>query len=406
MSMSDSPPDKIRDKSLVLIALILWGVMFVVGTAHVVRDIRYQNECLIYAQATSDWWAGRDMYLATWTGDYLHYDPAGIDSFLYFPHAAILYTPFALLGHPVGDVVWRFLGLSLFCHSLWLMSKLLSPNHALRVFALGSFVAMAPAYNSLHNAQVNLPLAAVMVYTTVALTQKRWWRAVGWLMLGLALKPIIFVMILLVGAVYRPMRWRLALPLAFFFLLPFATQNFHYVLSAYHQCRMKLSRASHPNRAFSDLRGLIWKLGWIIPFSLLAVFQVIAAAATLVLCFIATRRWKEPAMSAFVLMLTACYLMLFNPRTEGNSYVILAPVIALPAALLFLDPRRHLAAWVLVGIAFCLTGNLWAYRLTLHWLKPLACVVFVILMVRELLRKSIQDWPLVMPRGIEEAVVA
>jgi alpha-1,2-mannosyltransferase len=379
--MSDSLLHEISDRNLARIAVSSWGVMFMLVMALVVRDHTISNECLIYSQATADWWARRNLY-----------DTASIDGFLYFPHAAIIFTPFALLGHPIGDVIWRLVGLCLFCHGLWRMSRLLSPSHAVRVFALGSFFALAPTFNALRNGQANLPIAALMLHATADLIQKRWWRAALWLTLGLAIKPIILVMILLAGAVYRPMSWRLVVALGIFVAAPFATGDFHYVAMQCRQCLAKLSVSSQPDRAFSDLRGLFWSVGWVMPMSQFLVAQLIAAAATLALSFIAFRRWNDPAASAFVLTLAACYLMLFNPRTEGNSYVILTPMIALPAAILFLDERRRTAAWVLVALSLWLTGNLWAYQLTVHWMKPLACIIFVILMLRELLRKSIEDW--------------
>ena len=389
--MVESPRHNISDKNLMWFAWILWGMMFALVATKVIHSYTFshENECLIYARATSNWWAGRNLY-----------DTTSIDGFLYLPQAAIIYTPFALSEHPVvGDLIWRIVGLSLFCHGLWRVSKLLCPDHLLRIFALASFLALAPTYNALRNGQANLPIAAIMLHTAADLIQKRWWRATAWLVAGLAVKPIIFVMILLAGALYRPMSWRLLLAMVIFVLMPFATQEFHYVVAQYRQCRIKMSMSAQPDRAFSDLRGMFWMVGWVIPMSVFLWMQLIAAAATLALSWIASRRWSEPAAGFFVLALTACYLMLFNPRTEENSYVILTPVIALPAALLFLDGRRRTAAWTLAGISFWLTGNLWGYKLTVHWMKPLACIIFMVLLIRELLRMNIRDWPSGQPVG-------
>ncbi len=87
----------------------------------------------------------------------------------------------------------------------------------------------------------------------------------------------------------------------------------------------------------------------------------------------------------FVMGFAAVYLMLFNPRTEANSYVILAPVVALPAAIFaFTIPRPRIAT-VLYIIAFMLICDAWAYQQTKNWLKPLACVVMFGLMVWEML---------------------
>ena len=386
--MADSALHEISDKHLTRFAWILWGMMFALVAAEVIRHPDISNECLVYAPATSNWWAGQNLY-----------DTTTIDGYLYLPQAAILYTPFAILGHPVGDLIWRFIGLTLFCHGLWRISKLLCPDHLLRIFALATFVALLPTWNALRNAQANLPIAAFMLHATADLIQKRWWPATLWLVLGFGLKPIILVMILLAGALYRPMSWRLILALVILALAPFATQEFHYVVTQYRQFQIKTTMSAQPDRQFSDLRSLIWVLGWKIPMTLYFWMQLIAAAATLAFSWIALRRWTEPAASLFVLALTACYLMLFNPRTEGNSYVILTPMIALPAALLFLDGRRKTAAWTLVAISIWLTGNLWAYDLTLHWMKPIAGILFTILVIRELLRKTGQDWPSVQTIG-------
>src|SRR5208282_6214180 len=137
----------------------------------------------------------------------------------------------------------------------------------------------------------------------------------------LAVKPIVFVALLLAAAVYAPMRWRLALGLVLFLLIPFATQNPHYVLDQYRVCCAKLHRSELPDRSFCDLRGIFWRF-WIMPQNILTVLQIVAAAATLAMCLLASRWWQEPARSVFVAAFGASYLMLFNPRTESGSYVI------------------------------------------------------------------------------------
>jgi hypothetical protein len=176
-------------------------------------------------------------------------------------------------------------------------------------------------------------------------------------------------------------------------LFPFATANAHYVAAQYHACAAKLLVAALPDRAFCDIRGLFWPLGWIIPQSPLAWIQVSAAAGTLGLCLLAKRWWNEPYRAVFVAALSACYLMLFNPRTEENSYVILAGILAVPAAMLYVDRQRFAAGASLIGIGIWFSGDGWAYHLTDPWLKPLACVIFTILLIRELFRRDIGEFP-------------
>jgi hypothetical protein len=71
--------------------------------------------------------------------------------------------------------------------------------------------------------------------------------------------------------------------------------------------------------------------------------------------WIGSRRLGEPHRVLTLLGLSAGYLMLFNPRTETNSYVILAPAIAVLAArLVAVESSR--VGWMLAALALAL-GN-------------------------------------------------
>ncbi|MGD0463303.1 MAG: glycosyltransferase family 87 protein [Tepidisphaeraceae bacterium] len=367
-------PNKRR---LMWIAWGLWGFAVILVSTLVYIHPFNTNLCSTFSPSSRNWWAGRDLYFT-----------ASIDGFLYFPQFAIIFSPFAFAGNPVGDMAWRLAGLALYCVGLLRLAKLLSPQNAALVFALGTFAVFAPALSSIRCGQANLHIAGFLLNTTVELARKRWSAATIYLIVALAVKPIIFVMLLLAAAVYWRMIWRLAVGLAVFVLFPFATSNPHYVMAQYHACAAKLLVAALPDRAFCDLRGLLWTIGWIIPQSLLAMMQIMAAIGTLGLCLLAKRRWNEPQRSVFVAALSACYLMLFNPRTEENSYVILAGILAIPAAVVYLDHRRLSGGATLVGIGIWFSCDGWAYHLTDPWLKPLACVVLTILLICELLRRE------------------
>jgi alpha-1,2-mannosyltransferase len=358
-------------------AWALWGLTIVLISVLVYIHPFNTNLCSTFSPSSFNWWAGRNLYFLV-----------SIDGFLYFPQFAIIYSPFAFAGNPFGDIAWRAVGLALYCVGLWRLAKLLSPKNAPLVFALATFAVFAPALSSIRCGQANLHIAGFLLNTTVELARKRWSAAAIYLIVALAVKPIIFVFLLLAVVIYRPMIWRLAVGLVIFALFPFATQNPHYVMAQYHDCATKLLVAAKPDRAFCDLRGIFWPIGWIIPQSLLAVIQITAAIGTLGLCLFAKRRWNEPERSLFVAALSACYLMLFNPRTEENSYVILAGILAIPAAVLYLDHHRWFAGSTLVGIAVWFSGDGWAYHLTDPWLKPLAGAVFTILLIRELFRSG------------------
>ena len=77
------------------------------------------------------------------------------------------------------------------------------------------------------------------------------------------------------------------------------------------------------------------------------------------------------------MLFAVIYLMLFNPRTETNSYVILGIFIALLAAWEGLVRKNHAAVAVFVFLALTLGNENYGgyiYRSTNLWLKPLVAL--------------------------------
>jgi alpha-1,2-mannosyltransferase len=362
-------------KRLAQIAWGVWAVSFLAVSVMVVHNWKDHSEGVIYSKAVTDWWGNRNLY-----GVFRY------DGFLYFPHAAILYSPFTFMKHPLGDIAWRLAGLAFLVGGIYRFAKLCAPNDVDRVFAIASFIAIFPCLASLRNGQSNLHIAAAMLQAAADLAEKRWWRASIWLMIGLAIKPIMMVMILLAGAVYRPMSWRLAIALVLFVLLPFATRSPDYVWAQYRGCYEQLTNAAQPDRAFCDFRGLLYTMHILISQRVELGLQLVAAAAALAICWMAHRRWIEPWPAAVLFAITAIYLMLFNPRTESNSYVILSPAVGLAAGLISLDLKRVVDFWIVVAISLALWSDGWGYKWTHLWLKQIGCIVFLILLIREMAR--------------------
>ena len=59
----------------------------------------------VYWLASRQWWASQEMYGSK------EMTLQGRHGFLYFPQAAVLFTPFAYLPLAVSEVLWRGLGL-------------------------------------------------------------------------------------------------------------------------------------------------------------------------------------------------------------------------------------------------------------------------------------------------------
>ncbi len=332
-----------------------------------------------YHRAAELWWQSKTMYTE------------GVHGFLYLPQAAMLYSPFAFLPPVIEETLWRAAGISLLALGVWRLCTPLFGARSPTAFLISSALVLVSALGSAANGQTNLHMAGLFALATADLIGKRWWRVAFWLMLALACKPTAMVMILLIGAIYlRPMSWRLALALLALGAVPFLHPHPGYVMDQYRECITKMSAAAAPPDLFQDIRGLLASFHMRPGEDALRAVRLCAAGVTLGFCFLASRRFGDPARAIFLLTLGAIYLMLFNPRTEGLSYVILGVPAALWAAREVLDIRqlldwRTLSAAFL--IAFCLSMQ-FSTQITggekNYWVRPLGAALFAAFVIAEI----------------------
>jgi alpha-1,2-mannosyltransferase len=380
--LKNRPINPDLEKRLALFAWGMWAVaLFFVSALIWVAPLQ-RSDCLTYFLAARNWGRGADLFAYNFN----------IDGFLYFPQFAVIYTPFQLMGMTVGQIAWRAAGWGLLATGVWRLGKIASWERRHIIFAIATAAALPASLASLRNGEANLQIAGLMLHAAAELSRRKWWWATFWLALGLALKPIMIVLLLLAAAVYRPLIGRLVIAIVILFALPFAMQRPEYVWSQYRSYVHWTRLATEPPGLYCNIRGLFGKAGWMMPQSTFKIIGAIAAAATLGLCLFARRWWKDPLRVFFVLGFSAVYLMLFNPRTESNSYVILAPVVALPAAIFMTSVPRPRMAILLCVLAFMLVCDGWAYHLTENWMKPLACIVVGVLLIREMLAVTPGAW--------------
>jgi hypothetical protein len=373
----------LRHPRALRLVLGLWGAVTVVITATVLWNPSYHSIYYIFPEAAGNWWAGHPLYTPL------------IDFFQYMPQAAILQTPFWLLGTPVGDVVWRWVGIALMLAGLWRLARLIAPDEPRPAFALIALLALLPSVASARNGQPNLQVAALMLLAALDLAEAHYGRSAALLVLAFAVKPVALVLLLLVAALYPQMRWRLALGIAVAAVIPFLTHDPAYVVDQYIGGFAKMLRSAQPDRnEFTDLNGVYWTLtGRSLDRWLLLAIQLGAALGTLLLGWTAVRR-RAPAEAAMaVWTLACCYLMLFNPRNEANAFVIIAPAVAAFAALRLGDrPERCIGSAIVTAtvVAFGFTGlTRGIHELTSPWFKPLLGAAFTVLIVRALLRGEV-----------------
>jgi hypothetical protein len=363
------------------LASAIWSVAFVVVVAAFFAGLILCDSLYVYDEAARRWWAREAVY-----------DLTTIYGYVYLPQTAIFFTPFAKLGRPMGDILWRAAGWGGYAVGVWRLARVLAPRRVDGVFLIATCLALVPSASSLANAQATLHLAALMMHATVEMIGRRWSRATLWLTLGLVIKPLMAAWILLAFALYPPMRWRLMAALAVFVAAPFAFGPPSYVAAQYHDCAAKLRMADAPMPIFENVRGLAFRAGWLMPRPFFLGLRIFAAAATLATGWLARRRLREPSASWFALLFVAIYLMLFNPRTQASTYVMVAGLAGLAGALAFVEGRtREALAIVAIEACWCVSSR--GPKLAEFWLKPLACVVFCGLCARALCHRLSMEAP-------------
>lgn len=378
-SPSPSHPSGAKPFRQDLWAWIAWGlylavILILVGFWPDVRNITHH-----YWDAAQHWWHGQDLYTAH-----------NADGFLYLPQAAVLYLPYSFLPQVPCELLWRITSLGALAWGCWRLVKIVAPETPYG-FLLVTLLAIPASLSSARSGQSNMIMGALMIHAAVDLGLKRWNPAALWLCLAFGLKPLAIVMLLLVGALQKEMRLRLFVGLLLLAALGFAHTNQDYVLRQWQLAGEMLTAASgHPENKFCDLGGLLRTIGqpWNYHPSqdLLLSIAAVASLVTLFFCWNLYRRgYDSISTAACILAFSACYLMIFNPRTETNSYVILSPVMALFCLRAVTSGHRK-AAWALGLFTFLLGCDSIprpVHQWTNLWLKALIAIGFMIYLVRE-----------------------
>lgn len=366
-------PDANRVLFFTRLAWVIWLVVAaVISTKVCINIVRFPDKDK--NSVTGNY---RDAAALYWAGEPMYGDTDDKNGFLYFPQSAILYSPFTLGPKPVGEVAWRLVAIGVFATGLWRASRLVRPADVLPVFFIGTALSLPIVWGNAQNGQANLPMAGLMLHVAVDLVARHWNRATLSLVLLVALKPLAVVPLLLVGALYRQMWWRLLAGLFTLALVPFLKGDAAYAIEQYRLCILKMRAAAAPEDGrWQDVTGILLALKWQVPDLAMTAIRAAAALGTLGVAWVARQRWGEPLGSLGVLALATVYICLFNPRTEGMTWVLTIVPILLFACVQALDSRWRTAAVLLcvavvIDSGHVLTGGVNTY------LRPLAGLVFL-----------------------------
>jgi hypothetical protein len=369
------------DVASLLVAASIWGVALSVVLTGVLAGRITGVPFETYFAAAERWRAHQPLY-----------ETRSIDGFQYFPHSAVLFAPFTLFGARAANVLWRALWWGLYALGIERVAVRLVPERAGIAFLIATCLAVGPALGSLENGQANLALGALSLHVAADLNARRWWRATLLLVGGLALKPLMAPLLLLVWALYRPMAWRLLCALLAAAIAPLLLGDASYWIAQYSACITKLGMTSTPNRLFEDVRGLFASFGWLMPHPLYFALRSLAAVGALWVCWRARHNLCEPQATVLVAAIAVGYLMLFNPRTLASSYAIASCMAGLLAAAYFFE-RRPAAALTLAlsTLAWTVNRHWLGFGFIQGWLKPGACLAFDGLLIWEAV-SPLQRW--------------
>jgi hypothetical protein len=364
-----------------------WALLFLAAsTAILLNGLR--STMPIYRYAALAWVQGQRIY-----------ELSGIGGFTYFPQAAILLVPFAVLPAAVGEVAWRLVSIGVFVFAFRELSGLLRERAGKDFFPLMTLVAIPMVWDCARNGQATLLMAALMLLAVTDIARNRWWLATLWLCLAVSVKPLAIVLILLVMAIDRAMSWRLVVGLLVTTLVPFLTQHPAYVVEQYRACFQNMTTAAHVGvvahgwtTPFTALR--VWGLD--VPEKVQTVIRLAAALGTLGLCFFARRRYDASRSAVFVYSLAALYLILFSPRTENNTYAMLGPVAGYFVANAVLLKHRITEGTLLGGLALVMVSSrvfeqLLAPGRERIWLSPLLASLLAVYVIGQMVSEVNHD---------------
>jgi len=364
------------------LALLLWlGLALVIGGLTVHKMVYRSGEPLTNESeefAARSWWQQGDLYR-----------PLDEAYFLYLPHAALLYTPFAYGPKMVRNLGVRVAYTVFLMWALYLFAGVGDPEQHGRRFLLMTIATLPVTAHSLRSAQGNMPLAACMLLATVLVARGRWTGATLLLLLGFAFKPLAVVWLMLAGGMWpRQLALRLVAGLAVLAVVPFAFGPPAYVLRQYGDFWTTMTVEMDPLRYYSDIHGLLtWGFGVKLPPTALVVIRALAALGTFAVARVAVRRWDRTGAALALYVLSATYLMLFNPKTEGPTFTLLGPAIGVLLAWALLGIGR-LSLAIAFGAIACLIAaswDIWGPRN--YWFQPALTVVFAFFVLGTILAR-------------------
>ena len=372
---------ELLDKKIIYLSILGWlGIgLFLVLFIIFKKSPHDATVTYDYWDASYNWIIGKAIYQTGASG-----------GFVYFPQSAILQIPFALLPARFAQVLWTMLNVSLLALSCFYIVKL-SKNVPKNIFFFFvSLITIPLSYDSLRNGQMNILLTVLAVFIAYNIARKRYKTCIILCLLGIALKPYMIILFLLVVGLH-PKRY--VLPaiagLIILFLFPFITQAPAYVLGEY--------------KAMLGVLAAGQKMGYDIPwtnfFGTLKLFGAnispiwiyVVSVVTGVGIYICSLRFfrKEDVTGPILTMtLGIVFILLFAGKAELNTYCMIGPFMGffMFMALYTKTSKQKwvyffvsLVLWFFIFGAHAVSGVIIPSLKSINcqWTAPIAFIIFI-----------------------------
>lgn len=358
------------DWRLVALAGLTWAIWFV-GAALVlssaVRRLAVEHELAIYEylEFIGNFWAKSPLYV-----------PESLHGFHYLPIMLIIGTPLSWLDIQLAGAIFGLLSVVFFSFSVFRLAQQITPTYSSAAAGAILVISLMAAVIALRLLQMQMPMTAAMVCATAAGMREDWRAFVLWLLLAVALKPLAIVMALLAIATMPKMRVPLIAGIVALLLLPFAVQSWSYLANEYVNYVRQLLHITDADPGVwgnqAEFSTLLKTLGLELGAHARLAIRLGAALGTLWLAWRITWERNARASSFALLLLSSCYIGLFNPRQEGMSFLVVVPGLAALSLWFLIRNLADWRGWLWMALAV-MVGSKWGARQAM-WILPATMV--------------------------------
>jgi Glycosyltransferase family 87 len=367
LQRSAGPSSKWIVVALASVTWTAWFVCVALILSSAVRRLAVQQEFAIYEylQFIGTFWAKSPLYV-----------PENLHGFHYLPIMLIIGSPLRWMNIQLAGAIFGSLSVAFFSFGVVRIAQQIAPTRSAATAGCILVISVMAALIALRLLQMQMPMMAAMLCAAAAGMRGHWRAYVSWLLLAVVLKPLAIVMVLL-SVVTIP---RTCVPfivgIAVLLLLPFAVQDWGYLASEYVNYVRQLLHITNADPAIwgnqAEISTLLQTLGLDLDAGTRLAIRLGAALVTLWLAWRIALQRNARATSFALLLLSTCYIGLFNPRQEGMSYLVVVPGLAV-LSMHFLG--RNLAdwrGWVWMALAVMM-GVKWGAR-EARWILPATMV--------------------------------